>query len=357
MSLVDTYPDQIEKLKNAFERGDLSLYLGAGVSMPSGLPSWEQLVLMLYYDTLGADITFPLQPFPNYLMAIAEWMLGEKKESLDTIIRKIKRTWGNNFYDLLKQNLYLNFSENGMPVLPPGLLEANRTLESVVRLCAASVPGTSGVKSVITYNYDDLLEIGLKKINRNNDFSTVWASDTVLEEDRIPIYHVHGFIPFEGEGSGMDDMVFSEEQYNEAYQNAYFWGNMIQMQSMSNDTGLLVGISLADRNIRRLLDAIKRAPLLSENYLLIRKPKYTVPEPDSGDIKYINKRALEYLEIMAYSGIKKEHKAYDQITGIITQIYDFEKNYFNDIYSDFGLEVLWYDDHDEVHDFICKIFE
>ena len=61
------------------------------------------------------------------------------------------------------------------------------------------------------------------------------------------------------------------------------------------------------------------------------------------------------MEKMLDSGIKKEDKAYGQITGIIRRIYDFEKSDFDNIYQDFGLNVLWYDKHEEVHDFVIEI--
>jgi hypothetical protein len=66
-------PQHLTDLKNAFNKNRLTLYLGAGVSQASGLPSWEELVLSLYFRTLNDDmVEFNLRPFPNYLYALAE---------------------------------------------------------------------------------------------------------------------------------------------------------------------------------------------------------------------------------------------------------------------------------------------
>ena len=55
MTPVDDFLKQPEvknavgTLKSSFDRARLSLYLGAGVSIASGLPSWNTLVAALYY--------------------------------------------------------------------------------------------------------------------------------------------------------------------------------------------------------------------------------------------------------------------------------------------------------------------
>ena len=58
--------DIIERLRTAYQRGDLTLYLGAGVSAGNGLPSWDRLVLAMYFAATEADI--PIQAHPNYLI-------------------------------------------------------------------------------------------------------------------------------------------------------------------------------------------------------------------------------------------------------------------------------------------------
>ena len=52
------FNDHLPTLKAAFQKGDLTLYLGAGVSKPNGLPSWEELVQALYFTTLKTNRSF-----------------------------------------------------------------------------------------------------------------------------------------------------------------------------------------------------------------------------------------------------------------------------------------------------------
>jgi hypothetical protein len=79
----------LKKLQSAFQRGNLSLYLGAGVSKPSGLPSWDELVQALYFTTLKDEsFIHDIRPYPNYLFALAEWVLEQKNEPLDIVIAR-----------------------------------------------------------------------------------------------------------------------------------------------------------------------------------------------------------------------------------------------------------------------------
>lgn len=54
MAINNTH--HISALKEAFKKGNLTLYLGAGVSKPSGLPSWEELVQALYFTNLARNL-------------------------------------------------------------------------------------------------------------------------------------------------------------------------------------------------------------------------------------------------------------------------------------------------------------
>jgi hypothetical protein len=353
MKLVDQ-KEAIKSLRDAFSSRDLTIYLGAGVSIPSGLPSWEQLVLLLYFRTLDADISYKV--YPNYLMAISEWLIKNKNEPLDIIIRKVKNSgWDETtFFNLIRESLYSGFNLYGNRQRP--LIEGNKTLNAIINfLCSKSIPQNSGLKSIISYNYDNLLEIGLESITSMNNYQIIWKGNDSLELNKIPIYHVHGFIPFDGNGSAMNEMIFSEEQYNNAFQDAFFWGNMIQMQNLSSNTGLMIGISLSDRNIRRILDAIKKTPVSTRNYLLLQKSKFEIPSNFSEDINWIHAQAFKYGKKLENSGAKVEEKEFDQIVEILNQINNFESETFNRIYDNIGLEVLWYDDHDEVAEFIKVI--
>jgi len=147
------------------------------------------------------------------------------------------------------------------------LLARNTTLRAVANLCRRSVPGRRGVQSVVTYNYDDLLEWTLGR----HPHQSVWKA-VRSKSLRLPIYHVHGFVPLQdGTGSALDEIVLTEDQYHRAEQNPYSWNNLVQMRTLSDFVGLMIGLSLTDRNLRRILDNLRAMPARSKSYALMKK--------------------------------------------------------------------------------------
>ena len=111
-------------------------------------------------------------------------------------------------------------------------------------------------------------------------------------------------MPFDGPpASRGEEIVFTEEQYYLAAQDAYSWSNLIQLQRMSSSVGLIVGMSLEDRNLRRLLDAAMRSPMRSENYLLIREPQWKKASDE--ELDEMHHKAIGYLKLFSDSGVKK----------------------------------------------------
>jgi Leucine-rich repeat (LRR) protein len=136
--------DSLSELRQAYRQKNLTLYLGAGVSLASGLPSWDQLVLTMYYGAISTDWKARWRPYPNYLYAIAEWQLNRGHEPLEITARKIRQCYKNDaeFVEELRSTLYAGFAQEG-----PGfwqypnirqLREGNPTLDGVAELCDQS---------------------------------------------------------------------------------------------------------------------------------------------------------------------------------------------------------------------------
>jgi SIR2-like domain len=226
--------DCISNLRSAFQQRALGLYVGAGVSLANGIPSWDELVLAMYFAAISPEPMRGWHPYPNYLLAIAEWHLNQSREPLDITARKIQRyiKTSNQFLKVLRTTLYAGYVDaNGNAIQPfesHALRCANSTLDAVARLCEHSVEGSSGVTSVITDNYDELLEAALQ----GYPCQPFWKR-SVIQPGKMPIYHVHGFVPLMGNtGSTTKEIVFTEEQYHLAAHNPYSWANLENVVSM-----------------------------------------------------------------------------------------------------------------------------
>ena len=357
-----SYNNHLPVLQKAFEKGNIAFYLGAGVSKPNGLPSWEELVQALYFSTLEDEsYIYELKPYPNYLFALAEWVLKQKNEPLDIIIRKIKQWYeGKDFISMLKNTLYAGFNRENYGAdisnLPEIILSKNYTLKSIVNCCLNSTPGIRGLHSIISYNYDNLLEITLySNPDIKNNFQIIYKGDQQLEKNTIPIYHVHGFIPYQENNVNYDEIIFSEDQYNRAFQDPLFWGNVVQVNQFTSVTGIMIGMSLSDRNTRRILDSIRQQPVPNDNYILMRKPKFKNIEYDSDELRSIRTKARQYLERFPLSRMKYQDKEPDQIQRILEKIYEYERQEFERGFENIGLNLITFDEYEEIPEILDQI--
>ena len=272
-----TRSSALRQLKHAFQEGRLSLFLGAGCSVASGVPTWDVLVTELYMNGLSRRLN-RYQRVPEMVPSVSSWAFRRKVVPLEVAARGLRAYYRNddNFVTVLRFMLY---NRTGMyqwsrpfPKKIRKLLAQNKTLRSVAQLCRRSVPGRRGVRSVITYNYDDLLEWMLGY----NRCVPVWKA-APLKAHKLPIYHVHGFVPFvwevSKESSRCDEIVLSEDQYHREAQDPYSWNNLVQMQALSESVVLMIGLSLTDWNLRRILDNLRALPRRSQSYALMKRPE------------------------------------------------------------------------------------
>ena len=357
----DISNDTRESLGDAFDRGRLTLYLGAGVSAPSGLPTWQRLVLAMYFDMLNRSNR---NAYSNYVHAVAEWMLRESPDPLEITAQKIRRHFGNNesaFLDSLRRQLYAGFHARGRYHVPDRLKlrRGNSTLRAVAQLCDRSSPKMGrGVEAVITYNYDDLLEIALGTRTRHQ----VVDRTDMKRDGSFPIYHVHGYVPIgPGKASHADGIIFTEEQYHEATNTAYSWSNLAQIRAMSSSTGLMVGLSLSDRNIRRLLHALGRSPVPATCYAILKRPTWR--RPHDHEEYEVDRMAKELFARAKKSGspIPPDYgvKGSDwkrQVRQIIERAQRVSTKQHTRVLKDLGVIPIWYDEHEEVAEVLSEIY-
>jgi hypothetical protein len=357
--------DAYRVLREAFANGELTLYLGAGASVPSGLPSWERLIQSMYFRNMQTEaLRQNLDSYPNYLYAISEWVLSKHREPLDIMVRKIKsRYLENEFLQFLKDTLYAGFiyREESPDSLgrkkiqrPQRLTTNNPTLEAVVDLCSRTQPGIAGLEGIITYNYDNLLELALEQ-HQYTSFQTIWNTRQQMEPGRVPIFHVHGYVPTNGEGSAAHELILSEEQYNRVAQDAFFWGNLVQLQYLGNSVGLMIGLSLADRNIRRLLDTIRHSPMRCRNFIMLRKPKQiTLTEKDVFEIDQMSRRYMAKFS-RSGAGIKNRQFIGMELSMIMTEINRVEKQDTEQLLKELRITPIWYENHEEIPHLLRQI--
>ncbi len=365
-------PDDLETLREGFRRQEITMFLGAGVSVASGLPTWEKLILSVYFAAISERKLGSWRPFPNYLYAISDWYLQERQEPLEITARKLRLLFDKgedgqrDFLRAVRDALY-RIENSDLAFSEPPDVSQNQTLQAVAAYCALPHASTPGVKSVVTYNYDDLLE---RALEGKRDAQPVFDECAPVPGE-LPVYHVHGYIPFpsadQPEPSGV---VLSEEEYNQAASDPYSWSNLVQLREMSGSVGVMVGLSLADRNIRRLLDALAKSPVQARIFALLKRPSRVSPDQDAVD--RIDQDARAILNRFAQAGIKSramsevavgyermavksEQRYAREIRGIVEAVDDLAQEQETRVLERLGITPIWYDDHAEIGEILRSL--
>jgi hypothetical protein len=259
----------VGKLAELYRNGQFSLFLGAGVSGSAGMPDWNKLLNSLFVtylaqqldpdddikDSAIAELVARLNSVdePSTLMAARYLRKGLTGPGADN--RKFTAAITKSLYELRSKNVSID----------------SPLIESIASLCMPRRTGAK-VRSVITYNFDDLLERQLNK--RTIVHKCIYTQNETYDPDELPVYHVHGFVPespFGYDNLDASTLVFSEEGYHQIYSDAYHWSNLVQLNSLRENHCLMVGLSMTDPNLRRLLDIAARNIERSKHFAFMKR--------------------------------------------------------------------------------------
>ncbi len=182
-------------------------------------------------------------------------------------------------------------------------LKYTQLLKEIIRLCSF-YKDKKVLDSVITYNYDDILEYYLNIYGENSSFKPIYFSG-IKNDKSLPIYHVHGFLPRSGNLSSKNRIILGEETYHILYNKLSIWNNKVQINKFKNNTCLLVGLSLTDPNLRRLLDTVNKKRTRSDKYhYIIRfRPSFKEIEDDLKKLLKNDSNLLKELYFPSFSFI------------------------------------------------------
>lgn len=222
--------EQIPILKGLNRKDKLSIFLGAGISVSCGLPDWSSLL-----DTLKSLIVSN----------------GEHLDQHDDIANIARKLFGDRFNTVIADCLY----GHGLQVSESALAVAH-----------------SGVKSIVCFNFDDILEeifkaeciehsivLNGEKFNLNNDHTT--------------IFHPHGYLGrFDSKTEQkLSEIILSESDYKSLYHDHYCLTNLIQLSMLMTKTVIFVGMSMTDPNTIRLLKEARKIGVWNWHYALIKE--------------------------------------------------------------------------------------
>ncbi|MCA8383849.1 SIR2 family protein [Burkholderia cenocepacia] len=284
---------RLATLAERFSDGQCSLFLGAGVSSSAGMPDWKSLLNALFVTYLTGSDT------ENQFSENETLELVERMDALDSPSALVSARY-------LRKAIAVNSDEGGIFTgairkALYGLRKDDKESPLIKVLVEMCIPRRSGalVSSVITYNFDDLLERELK--SKSVLYKCIYTPTEPPDVDELPVYHVHGFVPEDaGDYVGVNDttLVFSEEGYHQIYTDSYHWSNLAQLNALRNSTCIMVGLSMSDPNLRRLLEISQRGFSDPRHFAFMRRTsseKFGIGDADSSPITVAPEKVKSFL--------------------------------------------------------------
>jgi hypothetical protein len=337
----------VSQLRETYRRKGIVLYLGSGVSCSVGLPSWPELVrrltlILMHRRTYKVvSSTGGEEWWTYYIKALSQVTktfqhLDKTEKPILMVARAVKDDLGGNLLYYIGAQLYARLfdshakgTERWKRLRDRGssaiTLPSSPLVDSVVAL-ARSERDVEGVKAIVNYNFDDLVDARLRR--ENVRCTTVRTGQDKIGDGSLPCFHVHGVIPIDSflrrkplTKRVTGNLVFSEDEYHQEYADAYRWSNMTQVGFMARYTGLFVGLSMEDPNLRRLIDVAHRQYPEMSSYAILPRKK---PLSSCGDSRrVILQNLIEEVESNSFERIGVHVvwvDSYDEVPKVIQQI-------------------------------------
>lgn len=319
-------PNYINEVREKYIKGELVLVLGAGVSISCGLPDWDKLLQLLLAKTFEKD-----QSSADTLANIFDSVFNLNNLIVGRFLDGYYK--GKDFQSEIRNTLYSN------------LKKVNSTLvEEIVNMCSEGKDSTK-LDSIITYNFDDILEEAIKTKSEHVHFRSIFNEFKSQTENDLFIYHVHGYLPRDGTLSKLNKITFSENSYHTQYSDTYSWQNLIQINKFRDKTCLFIGNSLTDPNLRRLLDISNAQKEIGKCHYIIKC---------RNDFSSVKRKLQTYLTNKDSNSVNRLFALLDE-PGYTKSLCEVIENFEEKDALSFNIKTLWVDDHNSTHLMLKKI--
>jgi hypothetical protein len=249
--LRDKYLNEIKKV---LKENKLSLFIGAGISTSAGLPKWETLLEKINEAVykgmkskkVGGKLSFiETTDKEDKIMTSLLSKLGDESPIINAAF--LESTLGSTsaMSKEIRKALYGTTSKK---------MYHSKELRWLAKLC--NHRGNYQIQSVVTFNYDDLLEQHLMDVPVTH--MSIFKEEDEVIPNTLPVYHVHGYLPQFSRETDSHPLVITEHSYHSVYTDAYSWSNITQLIILKENTCLFLGLSMNDPNLRRILDIAAR---------------------------------------------------------------------------------------------------
>ncbi len=264
----------IRRLQRARRNGQLVLVLGSGINSDCGLPDWPKLIVDLLLDS--GRIRKAKAVGDKAIRSILEEVIRDPLLQAVAVRSAFSRKdqWLAALKNHVAQYRREDVADPCKPIGKIAALVKQQYLTDRHRHVA-----------VLTFNYDDVLEVALQSLLAEEDQEKVHPVANEegffgsLHRAGIFIYHLHGYV-----GAEEDDIVLDAGSYVNILASPgrhWSWQCMNRYLFHGETAALFLGLSLFDPSLRLLLtQASVRGLALSGVYVARPFPKLEDDSPD-----------------------------------------------------------------------------
>ena len=184
----------------------------------------------------------------------------------------------------------------------------------------------------MTYNFDDLIERELSK--REITHKSIFEEIDLPSPEELPLYHVHGYLPEDrSQYTNLDKstLVFSEEGYHKIYNDSYHWSNLVQLNSLKESTCVMIGLSMTDPNLRRLLEIASRSIERPKHYAFLKRISIDEFATDN------SKKLVNAPQATIKTFLDRHHSLNEEVL------------------KELGVNIIWYETYEDIPKIINEI--
>lgn len=265
----------IERLRGEYRRKEICVFTGAGVSFTKAKhypsPGWWDLLLQTYGS---------IQPRlkPRNLCERFEELRKNHPTAWEMASALVREASGETAFLEAMRRVLVGQTGRDMRYkrLPMAYLKHANTLNAVIAFCSSlrsirvhpCLMPNPKVRAVLTLNYDWFLEGGATQKYNAAPFKPVASLDSREDPARLPVYHIHGYVPHDIREKPEHSLVLTVESYRKAYRPGTFTSRTLE-DFLGNFTTLFIGISFEDELLMRRLEAIARGKGTPDHFALM----------------------------------------------------------------------------------------
>ena len=228
----------------------LSLLTGAGVSREVGAPTWTELV-----ENLSSTIPDFADTYARYKEAetadplITQYIYSRYIDQAVSALHQVEEQFQQQTARIQWHNTIRSVIYKNVPPTVDGIMEKHPYITALGRLCVRC-------ESTITFNFDNILDqVALKLTPQETQPpKTTWNMPPIDKVNFPYIYHINGLLPQSERMKTSSRLVFTEDSFLQVlYASPSANSNLVS--TFTNNTFLLVGLSLADHSLKSILAA------------------------------------------------------------------------------------------------------